>query len=219
MSYLGAKNNAGLYQAIIALMPPHDVYIEPFFGSGAIFHRKPLAAKSIINDLDISMVDINDYGRPIDGVVVTRSLDAMTLLDEYDYTVPTLVYLDPPYVHSTRTSKHRYKHEMTDADHVRLLNIIKSKPAKFILSGYPSELYASMLQDWNFRDFQAMTRGGVRTERVWFNFEPGKPFCANYAGKDFTDRQRIKRKAERWAVDFKTMNEAEQLVILNAMLY
>jgi DNA adenine methylase len=217
MSYLGAKNNAGLYQAIIALMPPHEVYIEPFFGSGAIFHRKPRSKLSIINDLNISILDAADYARSQEVLVLHE--DALHLLDNYNYAAPTLTYLDPPYVHSTRTSKHRYDFEMTDADHVRLLDIIKSKPGKFILSGYPSELYASMLQEWNHRDFQAMTRGGVRTERVWFNFEPGKPFCANYAGKDFTDRQRIKRKAERWAADFKTMNEAEQLVILNAMLY
>lgn len=218
MSYLGAKNNSGLYQGIIALMPPHDVYVEPFFGTGAIFNRKPRSKMSVINDLNISILDASDYVGQSD--VIASNVNALDLIDGFDYAARSaLFYLDPPYVLSTRTSNNRYKFEMKDADHERLLNIIKSKPANFILSGYACELYLTMLQEWNCKEFQVMTRGGIRTECVWFNFEPGRPFCADFAGKDFTDRQRIKRKAERWAADFKNMSPSEQLVILNAMLY
>ena len=44
-----------------------------------------------------------------------------------------------------------------------------------------------------------MNQGGVRTEKVWFNFNPDRVHWARYAGKDHTDRQRIKRKADSWA--------------------
>ena len=40
-------------ERIIALMPPHHRYVEPFFGSGAIFYNKnPIAEENILNDLD-----------------------------------------------------------------------------------------------------------------------------------------------------------------------
>ncbi len=40
-SYFGSKATSGLCQPIIALMPPHDTYIETHLGGGAIMKRKP----------------------------------------------------------------------------------------------------------------------------------------------------------------------------------
>ena len=37
---------------IISLMPPHRSYLEPFFGSGAVFFKKPPSRIETINDLD-----------------------------------------------------------------------------------------------------------------------------------------------------------------------
>ncbi|WP_305800939.1 hypothetical protein [Thiolapillus sp.] len=42
-SYFGSKATSGLCQPIIALMPPHDTYIETHLGGGAIMKRKPPA--------------------------------------------------------------------------------------------------------------------------------------------------------------------------------
>jgi len=39
LKYPGAKWN--LANWIIQQMPPHKVYLEPFFGSGAVFFNKP----------------------------------------------------------------------------------------------------------------------------------------------------------------------------------
>lgn len=41
MSYLGSKAASGVYQKIIAEMPPHDTYIETHLGGGAVMLRKP----------------------------------------------------------------------------------------------------------------------------------------------------------------------------------
>ena len=38
-SYFGSKATSGLCQAIIALMPPHETYIETHVGGGAILQR------------------------------------------------------------------------------------------------------------------------------------------------------------------------------------
>jgi hypothetical protein len=60
-SYLGAKNGSGVYQAIINLMPPHDTYIEPFLGTGAVMRRKAPAARSIGLDKNQSCIDNFDF--------------------------------------------------------------------------------------------------------------------------------------------------------------
>jgi DNA adenine methylase len=53
-AYYGGKT--GMARMIVDLMPAHRTYIEPFFGSGAVFFAKPPAACEIINDLDDGVV-------------------------------------------------------------------------------------------------------------------------------------------------------------------
>lgn len=43
---------------IISLMPPHKSYLEPFFGSGAVFFKKPPSRIETINDLDGEIVNL-----------------------------------------------------------------------------------------------------------------------------------------------------------------
>ena len=44
-----------------------------------------------------------------------------------------------------------------------------------------------------------MNRAGVITEKLWFNCAPDRLHWPRFAGRNFTDRQRIKRRAESWA--------------------
>jgi DNA adenine methylase len=53
-AYYGGKT--GLAKHLVALMPPHRTYIEPFFGSGAVFFSKSPVVNEIINDLDGGVV-------------------------------------------------------------------------------------------------------------------------------------------------------------------
>lgn len=53
-AYYGGKS--GMANLIIGLMPPHRVYIEPFFGSGAVLFAKTPTAHEIVNDLDGGIV-------------------------------------------------------------------------------------------------------------------------------------------------------------------
>lgn len=59
-----------------------------------------------------------------------------------------------------------------------------------------------------------MSRGGPRTKKLWFNYEPTAVHWASYAKRDFTDRQRIKRKAARWAENYRTLPPGERLAVL-----
>jgi len=127
-------------------------------------------------------------------------------------------YCDPPYHPSTRTSRNRYKHELTDSDHLDLLHVVNSLKCRVLISGYRCATYDTWLASWRRIDFQVMSRGGVRTESVWMNFEPGDIHYHTYAGKDFTDRQRIQRKANRWAKNFKELPPAERQAVMAALL-
>lgn len=53
-AYYGGKT--GMASRIIDLFPPHDTYIEPFFGSGAVFFAKGPSRHEIVNDIDGSIV-------------------------------------------------------------------------------------------------------------------------------------------------------------------
>lgn len=41
---------------IASLLPPHDVYLEPYFGSGAVFFTKPPSRVEVVNDLSGNVV-------------------------------------------------------------------------------------------------------------------------------------------------------------------
>ena len=216
MGYLGSKAASGAYQAIIALMPAHDTFVDLFVGSGVILSRKGAAVQSYAVDLDSEAL----RGVPDAPGLVKVCGHARTFLDGFDYAAAgrVLVYVDPPYLHSTRTSRQRYRYEMTDAEHGELLDRLRRIPAAVILSGYPSPLYDSLLFDWKACEFQVMTRGGPRTEKLWFNFTPSHVHWASFAGQDFTDRQRIKRKAARWAANYRQLPPGERLAVLAALL-
>lgn len=220
MSYLGSKAGAGVYQAIIALMPPHDTYIEPFLGSGAIYSRKAPAARSILIDKDPAVLRGVQLG-PHDFAIPADALEYLGTLEPNRSHGRILIYVDPPYPHSTRTSSKRYRHELSDADHgqlARALNYLSWHGCSIIISSYPSDLYDQLYPGWSAREFQAMTRGGVRTEKLWFNFQPGAAHWSTFAGRNFTDRQRIKRKAARWKAKFDQLPQAERQAVLAALL-
>ena len=213
-SYFGSKATSGLCQPIIALMPPHDTYIETHLGGGAIMRRKPPALRNIAIDLDPKALAAFDGDYPVEKVQGC----AHRFLATYDYRGRELVYCDPPYLHHTRTSGRRYRFDYEERDHVELLELLKALPCSVILSGYSSRLYDELLGDWRTLELQVMNQGGVRTEKLWFNFTPDRVHWPRYAGKNFTDRQRIKRKAENWAKRYQALPPAERLAVLSSLM-
>ena len=223
MSYLGSKGASGAYQAIIAAMPPHDTYIEPFVGSGAILNRKPPAASTIVMDAD-ARATANISMRPGLEVITTDALSWLRIFTKdprFHRLGRVFIYCDPPYLHSTRSSDKRYAHELTDDGHRHLLESLKtlsSMGAQIAISGYPNALYDEELPGWHTLEFQVMTRGGPRTEKLWMNYRLDAAHSAAYAGSNFTDRQRIKRKAARWAKNYAAMPAGERTAVLAAIL-
>lgn len=249
---------------IIANLPPHRIYVEPFGGAASVLLRKPRSYAEIYNDLDGDLVNLfrvlrsaqageliqalqhTPFARtefeeayelspdPVEearrmivrsfmgfgsnaanrmmktgfrasssrsgttpamdwagypdslrtvvarlrGVVIERR-DAIEVCQQHD-TPETLHYLDPPYVHATRSRSgrnragapptHVYRHEMDDAAHGTMLAWARDLRGMVVLSGYPAPLYNEALPGWE-RIARAAHADGARdrTEVLWIN--------------------------------------------------
>jgi DNA adenine methylase len=102
-----------------------------------------------------------------------ENLPAVELIKRYN-TKDVFIYADPPYLLRTRKG-YLYKHEMTDEQHVELLETLLKHPGKVLISGYDNQLYDSMLPGWNktYKDTTA-EKGLKRTEVLWMNYNIGQ---------------------------------------------
>ena len=77
LKYPGAKNRIADW--ICEYIPPHEVYLEPYFGSGAVFFNKEPARIETVNDLD---GEVDNYFR----IVRERPEELASLLAQTPYS-------------------------------------------------------------------------------------------------------------------------------------
>ncbi len=227
--YHGGKGRLASW--IVALMPAHRVYVEPYAGSAAVLFAKSASTIEILNDLDGNVVnfyrvmrerqedlvraltytpysrqeysgaDLDDdslddverarrfvircsqgrngagsgskvgwsnairrnQSRPgtfvnaVDRLplvadrlrrVAIEHRDAVDCIDAYD-SPETLLYVDPPYLASTRVSNLDYRLDVAgEVEHRRLAACLRAFGGRVLLSGYPSPLYDELFGDW-----------------------------------------------------------------------
>lgn len=248
IKYPGAKWRIADW--IINHIPSHKSYLEPFFGSGAVFFRKPASRIETINDIDGNVVNlflcIRNNPEKLCRLIETTPYARQEYYDafrqhskdsferarlflvqcwqghgfricyksgwkndvvgrEYAYAVKywnqlpewitnivgrlkqaqiecqpavdlikrfnydnVLIYADPPYLLSTRKLKKQYAHEMSENDHIELLETLIQHKGPVLLSGYDSELYNSYLSTWgNYQIETTAEKGLPRTEKLW----------------------------------------------------
>lgn len=245
LKYPGAKWR--LSKWIVEHLPPHEIYLEPYFGSGAVFFNKQPARLETVNDIDGNVVNLfrvlreeperlaqiveltpwardeyfSSYGKTGDSIEDARrflvrcwqafgtvtgsktgwrhsatgrcpvmpqqwdtvperiiaaaqrlkaaqieNMDAVQLIKKYN-DPKCLVYADPPYVPETRR-KNIYAEEMTEAQHVDLLEALQMHSGAAVISGYDHPLYNEFLKGWQRVDKHALAeRGQTRTEVIW----------------------------------------------------
>lgn len=107
----------------------------------------------------------------LQGVVV-ENLPALEVIAKHD-SPDTLHYVDPPYLHSTRKKwqERNYRHEMTEADHRELAELLHRSRGGVVLSGYASTLYdVELYPKWRRVTRATLADGGrKRTEVLWLN--------------------------------------------------
>lgn len=121
--------------------------------------------------------------------VAIECQDAIALIARYA-EVGVSMYLDPPYLPSTRRTfgADAYEHELTHQDHERLLAACVDaveNGAKVALSGYPSELYRDTLTGWRCVEWSTSStsnptsggRNNGRVEALWMSYPEADQLC------------------------------------------
>lgn len=98
---------------------------------------------------------------------------AAEVIASYGQHQGVLLYVDPPYLASSRTSMN-YRHEMgTETQHRDLAEQLQDCAAAVVLSGYDSPLYDELYADWDRVERRTYTgQAHTRSERVevlWSN--------------------------------------------------
>jgi DNA adenine methylase len=106
--------------------------------------------------------------------VIITNTDGIKLIEKYD-NPNTLIYCDPPYHWSTRTSA-RYEVDMDNISQEKFIDsVIKSK-SKILISGYDCELYDKLVNNgFTKHQFDVKTIDGnferkTKVETVWKNY-------------------------------------------------
>ena len=197
------------------MMPPHDTYIETHLGGGAIMRRKPAALHNIGIDRDARALDGFECDYPVELIHGC----AHRFLSEYAFVGSELLYSDPPYLKRTRTSKHRYRFDYEEADHVELLELLKGVRCQVMVSGYRSALYEERLAGWRRVELQVMNHAGVRTECVWMNFVPDRLHWAALRGEELHRPPAHQAQGrELGPAGYAALAVAERLAVLGAMM-
>ena len=117
----------------------------------------------------------NDLPAVITGVaqrlkmVQIENRPAIELIKSFNHN-NVLIYADPPYLLSTRCRK-MYSHEMTNQDHIELLETLLRHTGPVMLSGYDSDLYNTYLRGWRKDTIAARAeQSKPRTECLWMNY-------------------------------------------------
>lgn len=260
--YFGSK--ATIAARIVALLPEHGHYVEPFAGSMAVLLAKPPSPMETVNDLDGELVNfwrilrdrpedltrvceltphsraeltaawepaaddlerarrvwvrltqgrggtmrrtgwrhsIADIGTsmpayldayrgrllPVAERIAGVTLEcrpALELIATYGSRPAVLLYVDPPYLGTTRgDSNSRYGVEMRDPQQHRDLAVaLWDCTATVVLSGYDSPLYTELYEGWHQVQITTHTDNGrdgerARTEVLWSN----RPFATEDA--------------------------------------
>lgn len=96
-----------------------------------------------------------------------ESRPALDVIQRYN-TPDALIYADPPYVLSTRAGT-MYQHEMTDEQHIELLDALDAHCGPVVLSGYASPIYDDRLGHWQRVQRLTETNKKPRQEVLWVN--------------------------------------------------
>lgn len=90
LNYPGSKWSMADF--IISMMPPHTTYVEPYFGSGAVFFNKPQSKVETINDLDSRVINFfkvcrdqpNELAQAIELTPLSREEHEMAYMPSAD---------------------------------------------------------------------------------------------------------------------------------------
>lgn len=217
-NYPGQKNLQGVYQKIINHIPEYSAYYELFGGTAAIARLLPDNAPRTVYERSTKVY--SDMAAAHQGSNIKWvNGDAFAFFHHYADNSNDFIFLDPPYLHSTRPHcTNLYQYELSDEQHIHLLESVKLFRSKIMLIHPKCELYDTMLADWYKVEIKLRYHNKTSVECLYMNYPtPAKLHLDHYLGKNRTDRQRIKRKCERIVKKFKELPPQEMDYILTRL--
>lgn len=197
-------------------------YYELFGGSAKLFFGKKPASWSLISDIDESVYQwYQEVSKTRPDVLCTkRSAIEILTCGDFRFDENSFVYLDPPYPFlSRRAGKKYYSHEMSDDDHVQLLKAVLQCKGNVMISTRQNDLYGTMLADWRCKKFDTVDRAGSVQELIYMNYpEPTLLHQYDFVGMGFSDRQRIKRKVQRFQDKINELPGYEKHLLIQEMI-
>lgn len=211
--HIGSKNNSGLVQFIINLIPEHETFIEAFAGSAVIARNVYDGQRVILIDKDPMVCELllnqikNEFDLINDDFI-------KALKCPFDLWTPkdVFIYADPPYpISSRKGQKELYNCEMTDDQHIELLNLLNNLDCNIMISTRENDIYNKLLKDWTKLEYETIDRGGKAIEQIFINYstENLKLFTYKFIGKNFTERQYFKRKKANFFKKLKRMSKEQ----------
>lgn len=98
--------------------------------------------------------------------------DALDVIALYAKTDEALLYIDPPYLETTRTQKNGYHYETSPALHQALFDTLQEVRGLCVISGYQDIAYTDLYEQagWQRVDRPALAQnGGKRVESLWLS--------------------------------------------------
>ncbi|MFN8304046.1 MAG: hypothetical protein U0U46_16280 [Saprospiraceae bacterium] len=225
-TYFGGKGAAGVVHRIIQQVPRHDVFVSGFLGQCAVLRHIRPAARRIGVELDPAVIALWTAARCPDGAppagLEIVPGDFLTLDLPELWQPSTFVYLDPPYLHETRSSRTRYRFELTTAQHRQLLDKVRALPCRVALSCYDSGLYRAALVGWRRIQFPSQSRGGPRLETLYLNYPEPAPddlHDPRFSGDNFRAREKSKRRLDTIFRKIGNLTGTEQAALLDRLAH
>lgn len=117
----------------------------------------------------LSMIDkLPEIHNRLSSVIIEHR-DIMDLIDKYDKP-NVFMYLDPPYVISTRASSQKYQCDMTDEQHKQLVDRLLNCKCKWLISGYDNPIYDKLTEKYGKITFKSPNSKSFAMETLWKNY-------------------------------------------------
>ena len=222
--YPGNKNVPGLIQKIVNEIPACSTVTELFAGSAGLTRFLMLnnhchGVTFYINDLDVNLV--MKTARELPYSVFSQTDNAFNVLQDLINVKSGdpekhFIFMDPPYMLHTRANRTYYKHEFTDQDHERFLNLVVQLKCYVMIIHPVCDLYEAKLASFRKVQLKVRYRAKTATECLYMNYAPPeKKLVYSTTGTDCWDRQRIKRKGDRIVKRILALPDQEKQYIID----
>jgi site-specific DNA-adenine methylase len=223
VGYVGNKNIPGVIEFLINRIPKCNRYFSLFAGGAGL--EKSIYTQEAYFQCAEKDTSLHGYFSDENCLITYNSYQE--LIQDNVFTSDDFIFADPPYLFSTRLNRNKYyKYEFFYPEHIEFLNYMRSlnnlelkqKP-KIMITHPKCDLYEKNLKGWSIVEFEYMTRNGIFKDCLWLNYDPSELQLLNYnaLGKNFIERQAIKRQRNNIIKKFKNMELHKRLALIEAL--